>query len=75
MKITLVFKGMLLWITAFTIIFFISGLDSIIDNGYFIQSLAVCIVLCFACYKFISEEEFEILSLYKWAEKYLGDGN
>ena len=72
MRIKLILKGVLLWITTFVVILFMSGVDSLMDNGYFIQSLAVCVVLCYACYKLISEEELEIISLSKWFNKILG---
>lgn len=65
-RLKLILKGMLLWITAFTVIFFLSGADSLYDNGIFIHSFIVCALLCFSCYKLISEEEFEILTLSKW---------
>ena len=73
MRIKLILKGVLLWITAFAVMLFMSGVDSLMDNGYFIQSLAVCVVLCYACYKLISEEELEIISLYKWFNKITGE--
>lgn len=69
MKTKLILKGVLLWITAFAVMLFISGVDSIYDNGYFIQSLIVIAVMCYACYKLISEEELEKITLYKWFDK------
>ena len=71
--IKLILKGVLLWITAFAVIFFISGVDSIYDNGWFIQSIIVCVILCYACYKLISEEELEVLTLSKWFNKITGE--
>lgn len=70
-RFKLILKGILLWITAFTVMLFISGVDSIYDNGYFIHSIIVCAVLCYTCYKLISEEEFEILTFYKWFDDML----
>lgn len=67
-RFKLILKGVLLWITAFAVMLFISGVDSIYDNGYFFQTLIVVAVMIFCCYKLISEEEFEILSLYRWFE-------
>lgn len=69
MKIRLILKGVLLWVTAFAVMLFISGVDSIYDNGYFIHSIIVCVVLCYACYKLISEEELKVLTLAKWCDK------
>lgn len=72
-KFKLTLKGIMLWITAFVTMLFIAGMDSIYDNGYFIHSIIVCVVLCYTCYKLISEEEFEILTLYKWFNKITGE--
>lgn len=69
MKLKLILKGVLLWITAFAVMLFISGVDSIYDNGYFIHSIIVCVVLCYACYKFISKDEFEKITFYKKLNK------
>ena len=68
-KLKLIFKGVLLWITAFAVMLFISGVDSIYDNGYFIHSIIVCVVLCYTCYKLISEEELKVLTFAKWCDK------
>lgn len=65
-KFKFIIKGMLLWTAAFVTILFVAGVDSIYDNGYFIHSIIVCITLCYASYKLISKEEFEILTLSKW---------
>lgn len=71
-RFKLILKGVLLWVTAFTVILFISGVDSIYDNGYFFQTLIAVVVMIFCCYKLISEEEFEVLSLYRWFNKITG---
>ena len=68
MKLKLIFKGVLLWVTAFAVVLFTLGVDSIYDNGYFIHSIIICTVLCLACYKLISKEEFEILTLSRWLD-------
>lgn len=68
-KFKLILKGILLWTTAFVIMFFIVGADSICDNGYFFQTFIAVAVMIFCCYRLISEEEFEILSLYRWFSK------
>ena len=65
-KFKLILKGIMLWITAFVTMFFISGVDSIYNNGYFFQTLIVIVMMIFCCYKLISAEEFEILILSKW---------
>ena len=68
-KFKFIIKGILLWTTAFVTIFFITGIDSIYDNGYFFQTLIAVVVMIFCCYKLISEKEFEVLSLYRWFNK------
>nr|UVN09366.1 MAG: hypothetical protein [Bacteriophage sp.] len=73
MRIKLILKGVLLWITAFAVMLFISGVDSTYDNGYFFQALMAVVVMILCCYKLISEEEFEILSLYRWFNKIIGE--
>lgn len=67
-----ILKGVLLWVTAFAVILFLLGVDSLYDNGYFIHALVICIVLCYTCYEIISKKEFEILSLYRWFNKIIG---
>ena len=47
------------------------GINSIYDNGYFFYSVMLVAALIFVCYKTISKEELEILTLYK----YLTDSN
>lgn len=73
MRVKLILKGMLLWITAFAAVIFILGVDSIYDNGYLFQTLIAVVVMVFCCYKLISEEEFKILSLYRWFNKVIGE--
>lgn len=72
-KFKLIIKGIMLWITAFVTIFFVSGVDNIYDNGYFFQTLIAIIVMIFCCYKLISKKEFEVLSLYRWFNKIIGE--
>lgn len=73
MRVKLILKGVLLWVTAFAVILFISGVDSLYDNGYLFQALIAVAVMIFCCYKLISEEEFKILSLYRWFNKIIGE--
>ena len=68
-KFKLILKGILLWTTAFVTMFLIAGADSICDNEYFFQTFIAAVVMIFCCYKLISEEEFEVLSLHKWFNK------
>lgn len=66
-----ILKGLLLWVTGFAVMLFLSGVDSIVDQGNLIPWLIVCATLCYLCYKFISEKELEILSGYRWLNKWL----
>lgn len=72
-KFKFIIKGILLWTTAFVTILFVVGVDSLYDNGYFFQTLIAVIVMIFCCYKLISEEEFEVLSLYRRFNKIIGE--
>lgn len=64
MRVKLILKGVLLWVTAFAAVIFISGVDSIYDNGYFFQTLIVVIAMCYTCLYTITEEELKIISGY-----------
>ena len=63
-KFKFIIKGILLWTTGFMTVLFIAGIDSIYDNGYFFQTLAVVIVMILCCHKLISEEEFKKVTFY-----------
>lgn len=62
----LIFKGVLLWVTALAILIFIVGVESIYEHGYYVHAILICAALCYTCYKLISKEEFDILTLSKW---------
>lgn len=64
-RFKLILKGVLLWITAFAIALFILGID-VMPLSYIIISLIVISILCYACYKVISEDELETLTLCKY---------
>ena len=64
-KFKLILKGVLLWTTIIAIALFISGIDGI-PFSYIIISLVVISILCYTCYKVISEDELETLTLYKY---------
>lgn len=70
-----ILKGVLLWVTTFTVMLFILGVDSIVDQGYLVPWLVVCAVLCYLCYRYISGDELNTLSGAKWLEKKLGSGD
>ena len=65
-KFKLIIKGMLLYITILVTIIFMMGINSIYDNGYFFYSVMLVAALILVCYKTISKEELEILTLYKY---------
>ena len=60
-----ILKGVILWITAFAIALFILGIDGM-PLSYIIISLVVISILCYACYKVISEDELETLTFCKY---------
>ena len=64
-KFKLTLKGVLLWITAFAIALFILEIDGM-PFSYIIISLIVISILCYACYKVISEDELETLTFCKY---------
>ena len=58
-KIKLIIKGMMVWVTILSTLLFITGIDSIYDNGYFFQTLTAVMTMCYACFKFVSKEEYK----------------
>lgn len=71
MKAKLIYKGVLLYVTALISVLWICGIEFLVDRGYFIPYTLVIAVLIYLCYKFISIREFYILSLYRMWNKYL----
>mgnify|MGYP006992609727 FL=1 len=69
-KFKLILKGVLLWATTLAIILFVLIIDTI-PFSYIIVSLIVIPILCYTCYKVISEDELEILTLHKYFVKAL----
>ena len=65
-KFKLIIKGVLLYVTTLVTLIFMIGINSIYDNGYFFYSVMLVAALIFVCYKTISKEELEILTLYKY---------
>lgn len=70
-RFKLILKGVLLWVTAFAVMLFISGVDSLYDNEYFFQTLIVVIAMCCTCLYTITEEEYKIVSGYNLLNKIL----
>lgn len=65
-RIKLIIKAVMFYITAFSIILFIAGIESTIDNGLFLPLLLANTVMVYSCYELISLEEFEKITLYKY---------
>lgn len=63
-KFILILKGIMLWVTAFMIMFFVMGIDGLYDKGYIIQSLIDIIIMCYCCYKLITIEEFKKITFH-----------
>lgn len=62
-----ILKGILLWITVFTITLFVTGIDSIVDKGLGVTLtwIAICIALYNLCRVTLSIRELHTLSGYK----------
>ena len=70
MNTKLFLKGVLLYTTFIVCMLAIGGIDSLYDNGYFFETIFVVGGLIYLCKKTISEEEFNILTLYRIFNKY-----
>lgn len=68
--IKLALKGILFYATIITISFFIAGVDSIYDEGYFFASIVIVSTLVYACYKLLSKDEVDTLLLMKYFSKW-----
>ena len=73
MKTRLIAKGLLLWATAFLVIFSICTIDSIYNINVFLSLiiLMVDILLVLACFVYITEDEYKVISGYNWITKKL----
>ena len=73
MKTRLIAKGLLLWATAFLVIFSICTIDSIYNINIFLSLiiLMVNILLVLACLVYITEDEYKVISGYNWITKKL----
>lgn len=73
MKTRLIAKGLLLWATAFLVIFSICTIDSIYNINVFLPLiiLMVDILLVLACFVYITEDEYKVISGYNWITKKL----
>lgn len=73
MKTRLIAKGLLLWTTAFLVIFSICTIDSIYNIDVFLPliTLMVDILSVLACLVYITEDEYKVISGYNWFTKKL----
>nr|DAR02424.1 MAG TPA: hypothetical protein [Crassvirales sp.] len=71
MKVKLIYKGVLLYVTTLISVLWICGIEFLVDKGYFIPYTLIMVSLIYLCYKIISIREFCILSLYRMWNKYL----
>ena len=76
MKTRLIAKGLLLWTTAFLVLFSICTIDSIYNINVFLPLitliiLMVDILLVLACLVYITEDEYKVISGYNWITKKL----
>lgn len=61
--ITKILKGILLYTTIITIMFFIMGIDSIFEAHIMLEWLLTLCVLVILCYKYLTKEDVMRLSL------------
>lgn len=66
--IKIILKGILLYTTIIAVIVFIGSIESLYDKGYIIPATAIIVALIYICYKNITEQEIDILSLNKWTK-------
>lgn len=69
----LICKGVLLYVTTFVAMLWLCGIDSIVEQGYFISWTSVMVLLIYVCYKTILKEELDILTFNKYLNKIMGD--
>ena len=62
----LIIKGVLLYVTTLVVLLYMSGIDSIYDQGYFFHGAIIIAILIGVCYKTINKEELEILTFNKY---------
>lgn len=62
----LIIKGVLLYVTTLVTLLYMTGIDSIYNNGYFIHGLILVLILVGVCYKTINKEELKTLTFNKY---------
>lgn len=73
MKTRLIAKGLLLWTTAFLVLFSICAMDSIYNISVFLPlvTLMIDILMVLVCLTYITEDEYRVISGYNWFTKKL----
>ena len=73
MKTRLIAKGLLLWATAFLVLFSICAMDSIYNISVFLPlvTLMIDILMVLMCLAYITEDEYKVISGYNWFTKKL----
>lgn len=71
-KFKLIIKGVLLYITSLVTLLYMTGIDSIYNNGYFFHGLVLVLLLIGGCYKTVNRKELEVLTLSRYLN-YLDD--
>lgn len=68
----MIFKGILLWSTAFIVVIYTGSVDSLIEDSILIFLLATAAVflLLYVCHKVITLDEFKELSGYSIVTKF-----
>lgn len=67
--IKLIFKGVLFYITFLFTLFFMLGVDSIMDNDIFLQFMIVEMILVLTCTNIISKDELYKITFSKYLNK------
>lgn len=65
----LIYKGILLYTTTIIIALVLCSIDSIVEQGQFIYWASIIALLAFMCYKTISKEEMDILTLNRYLDR------
>lgn len=66
--IKLILKAILFYITVFSVVLFLGGIDNIIEEGFNTLFIWVSFILIeiSACILFLNKEELKIITLSKW---------
>ena len=65
----LIYKGVLLYVTTFITMLLVCGIDSIVEQGQLIYWTSIIALLSYMCYKTISKEEMDILTLNRYLDR------